>query len=98
MSRVKYKEYLLSIERDIRLYGKRFWSYLKNMKKHPEIALNTNYNSLSSTNDIIISGFFADYFHSNFAVNNNSLDHYSGASHRSLIFSSITDTRRLLPN
>ena len=93
MSRVKYKEYLVSIESDIRLNSKRFWSYLKNMKKHPEIPLNMNYNSLSSTDDIIISDFFADYFHSNFAVNNNSLDQYSGASRRSLIFSSITDAQ-----
>ena len=85
MSRVKYKD-LLSIESDIRLNSKRFWSYLKNMKKHPKIPLNMNYNSLFSTDEIIISDFFTDYFYSNFAVNNNSLDHYSGASHRSLIF------------
>ena len=44
MSRVKDKEYLLSIESDIRLYSKRSWSYLKNIKKHEntEIPLNMN--------------------------------------------------------
>ena len=62
-SRVKHHEYLNPIEEDIRRNSKSFWSYIKKLKKHPEIPQNMNYNSLHATDDVDIS---VNWFLTNF--------------------------------
>lgn len=90
LSRVKYREYLLSLEKEISSNGKRFWSYLKKLKRYPDIPNNMKYNSQSSTEDIVICELFSDYFQSTYSCSSQCLANLCSVSSGTLLFESIT--------
>ena len=70
--------------------SKRFWSFLNKNKKNPDIPISMNYNSMNSTDDVVIFDLFSEYFQSTYSTCAQNLYNLSSAARKSLVFNNIT--------
>ena len=67
LSRINYKDYIDSVENNIKPNPKSFWSYVKRSRNDHDLPLCTVYNDVSVYNDKDIADQFANFFGSTYS-------------------------------